>query len=303
MKNIHNPNQKINPFAPAKGLAKTQTLRDVADFRVAADRKGYGVMELRTGDKACKVPNWQKGAAKPRDLERPHPYFLNTGILCAGLRIVDIDCDDPNIVSAIEDLTLRFLGDAPCRSRANSTRKAFLYRAFRGEPRKRSVTSNSLVNLDGKPSKVEVLGAGQFVHAHGIHPSGAPLVWQEGSPAETPLEELSSIEEVHVGAFLKAVAALIDAEAPPRGRGVMNGKGNTIDPFGLNGGMAPGGPVSIQRLEIMLDQIGAHPSRPFHDYDEWVRLLCLPVAGMIRRGQVDRDQAVALIKRLSEKHG
>ncbi len=276
---------------------------EVSRFRLNADRNGFGVMELRTGDKACTVPNWQKGAAKPRDLERPHPYFLNTGILCAGLRIVDIDCDDPNIVSAIEDLTRRFLGDAPCRSRANSARKAFLYRAFRGEPRKRSVTSNSLVNLDGKPSKVEVLGAGQFVHVHGIHPSGTPLIWQEGSPAETPLGALSDVEEVHVRAFLKAVAALIDAEAPPRGRGVMNGKGNTIDPFGLNGGIAPGGPVSIARLENLLDQIGSHPSRPFAVYDTWVQVCCLPIAGMIRRSQIDRDDGVALMKRISERHG
>lgn len=276
---------------------------DAGRFRFAAGNNGYDLLEIANGEKACKVKGWPTGAAKPRNFSNPRPGYLNTGILCAGLRVVDIDCDDPALVEKLEKLARSCLGNAPLRFRENSPRVAMLYRAAEGAPRKRSVASRSLFNLDGKPSKVEILGAGQFVLAHGVHPSRALLEWEGGSPADTPLAHLPAVTESQIDAFLKTVATLIEAEAPPRGHAVMNGTGSTIDPFGLNGGMTPGSPVSIRRLEIMLDQIGSHASRPFHYYDDWIRLLCLPVAGMIRRGQIDREEAIALIKRVSQKHG
>lgn len=275
---------------------------DAILFRVAADIHGYNIIEIRTGEKACKVKEWQRRAAKPLDVNRPRPGYLNTGILCAGLRVPDIDCDHPDLVEKLEEAARCCLGHAPLRFRDNSPRVAMMYRAAEGEPRKRVVTSRSFVNLDGKPVKVEVLGAGQFVLAHGIHPSGARLEWEGGSPADTPIEDLPPVSEAQITDFLKAAAQLIDAEDPPPVQ-KLSASPLLSDPLGLGGVLVAGGPVSVVRLECMLDQIGAHPSRPFHDYDSWVRELCLPVAGMIRRGQIGRDEGVALIKRVSERHG
>lgn len=275
---------------------------DAILFRVAADIHGYNIIELRTGEKACKVKEWQRSAAKPLDMNRPRPGYLNTGILCAGLRVLDFDCDHPALVEKLETLARRYLGDAPLRFRDNSPRVAMLYRAAEGEPRKRAITSRSLVNLDGKPVKVEILGAGQFLLADGIHPSGARLEWEGGSPADTPIEDLPTVSEAQITDFLKAAAQLIDAgDQPPVQK--LSASSMVCDPFGLGGPLVPGGPVSVARLECMLNQIGAHPSRPFHGYDSWVLKLCLPVAGMIRRGQIGSDEGVALIKRVSERHG
>lgn len=275
---------------------------DAVRFRIAADSHGYNIMELPTGEKACRVKGWQNGAAKPRDMTRPRAGYLNTGFLCAGLRVVDIDCDHPVLVEKLEELARRCLRDAPLRFRDNSPRVAMLYRAAEGEPRKRAITSRSLVNLDGKPVKVEILGAGQFLLANGIHPSGARLEWEGGSPADMTIEDLPTVSEAQITDFLKAAAQLIDAgDAPPVQK--LSASPVVFDPFGLGGPPVPGGPVSIARLECMLDQIGSHPSRPFHDYDSWVLQLCLPVAGMIRRGQIGRNEGIALIKRLSQRHG
>ena len=44
----------------------------------------------------------------------PDGRALNTGILCDGLRAIDIDVDDPAIADRVDRLTVERLGPAPC---------------------------------------------------------------------------------------------------------------------------------------------------------------------------------------------
>jgi hypothetical protein len=104
---------------------------------------------------------------------------LNTGILCEGLRIVDVDVDDAAKAAEIERLAQQYLPPgALIRRRSNSPRFALVYRAAEGAPRKRKI------GIGGRA--VEVLGAGQQLVVHGVHSTGVLIEWDNGrSPATT----------------------------------------------------------------------------------------------------------------------
>jgi putative DNA primase/helicase len=151
---------------------------------------------------------WQIKARQPIPFCVTHPsvpHAENTGILCDGLRAIDIDVDDPDRAGRVKSLAIQMLGDAPMRYRANSPRVLLVYRAASGEPEKKA--------LAGSHGKVEVLGRGQQFAAYGTHETGAALEWQ-GGLVHNPLETLPAITETAVAAFLAAAAPMIGADAP-----------------------------------------------------------------------------------------
>lgn len=164
---------------------------------------------------------WQERARQdpPEAAElRADPLALNTGILCDGLRAVDVDVDDPARAHAVRDLAARMLGHTITRTRENSARALLLYQAAEGAPPKRTVA--------GTFGKVEVLGCGNQFVAFGLHPSGADLVWSDGAPDDTPFDTLPAVDEATVGTFLAAAGALIGAEvqaARQTGGGLFQG--------------------------------------------------------------------------------
>ena len=140
------------------------------------------------------------------------PDALNTGILCDGLRAVDVDIEDHAMAQKVRTLLNTLIGRTIIRTRANSAKFLALYRAAKGEPPKRT--------LAAAQGKVEVLGHGQQFVAFGWHPSGAELEWLDGSPHDLPRQELRSVTEAKIEAFLAACKGLLGegAVARPGGR-------------------------------------------------------------------------------------
>ncbi len=131
----------------------------------------------------------------------PDGDALETGILCDGLRALDLDIDDPPTVATLRALAVQMFGDTLVRHRYNSPRILMPYRAAMGTPGKRS--------LAGTKGKIEVLGEGNQFAAAERHPSGAVLRWTPENPATTPLHTVPAITEVQLDAFLAEAAPLI----------------------------------------------------------------------------------------------
>lgn len=159
---------------------------------------GKAPMGERWGDEARADP--------PAGTKPAHPAALNSGILCDGLRAIDIDIDNPTIAASIKARALDMFGEAPMRYRQNSPRVLLLYRAAEGEPPKRSIA--------GDMGKVEVLGRGQQFVAFGVHPSGADLHWMPEAPGDVDLASLTALTEAQIDAFLAAVAPSVGAKVP-----------------------------------------------------------------------------------------
>ena len=106
----------------------------VRDFRQRLN--GYRAVRVRTSSKQPLGLNWQFGETTERLLDVGCDA-LNTGILAAGLRCIDVDVDNPPIASAIKAKILAHFPGAIIRVRANSSRFAVVVRAAEGEPGKR----------------------------------------------------------------------------------------------------------------------------------------------------------------------
>ncbi len=157
--------------------------------------------------KAPKGDAWQDRARRnPPDaaIREPDPEALNTGIMCDGLRAIDLDVDNLTLVHALRRLATQTLGETITRTRDNSGRALMLYRAATGEPLKRV--------MSGRLGKVEVLGRGQQFVAFGVHPSGAALRWLPESPSTFAADSLPAVTEDQVGDFLQQAADIIGGE-------------------------------------------------------------------------------------------
>jgi hypothetical protein len=134
---------------------------------------------------------------------------LNTGILCDGLRAIDIDVDDADVAAQLDRLAGAMLGVAPKRVRANSGRCLRVYRAFEGEPSKRV-----LKGAGGE--KVEVLGKGQQFVGFWTHPSGSRLEWAgDILGLDVQRDGLTAVTEDQISTFLDAAEELLGSPPSP----------------------------------------------------------------------------------------
>lgn len=168
---------------------------------------GGGPIDERSRGKKPWGTAWQEAARRdPPDasVATPRRNALNTGLLCDGLRVVDVDVDDPTLAAKVKALAVTMLGETIMRTRANSGRCALVYRAAEGQPGKRDVK--------GTFGKVEVLGFGEQLHAFGPHYTGAALHWHPEAPGNVITDSLPAVTETTVGAFLAAAGAIIGAD-------------------------------------------------------------------------------------------
>lgn len=168
----------------------------------------YGVFaQVSSPGKQPMGAGWQNAArANPPACTRvpASPAATNTGILCDGFRVIDIDIADHARASEVEAVASDLFGQSPVRFRQNSGKRALLYRASEGEPSKRFIS--------GTHGKVEILGRGQQFVAFGTHDTGAELEWRGGSPGEVSAGDLSPITEDEVTQFLDAIRSIVGAE-------------------------------------------------------------------------------------------
>ncbi len=191
-------------------------VEDVWEVRRQLWKSGYWPLAVYGPKEKVNAPGkqpvgkgWQerpKGAEPSAVTHPPMENALNTGILCNGLRAIDIDIDCLETAEKVTVLTRSILGGAPVRYRTDSPRRLMLFRAATGEPRK--------LLISGLRGKVEILGRGQQFVAFGIHPNGSPYEWGPKEFATYDYNLLNQVSEETVVEFLKAVAAAIEAPVP-----------------------------------------------------------------------------------------
>lgn len=190
------------------------TIAQVAAIRSQLWDAGFRPVPVLTDDKAPAGRDWPNRARQdPPECLRfdPVPHACNTGILCDGLRAIDIDVDDATVANRCRAVIVHRFGEAPIRTRRNSPRCLVLYRAASGTPAK--------TVLAGKLGKIEVLGKGQQFVAFGRHPSGADLEWFPEPPGQETVDALVAVSEDDLFALFADLAPLIEADPPKRTNG------------------------------------------------------------------------------------
>jgi hypothetical protein len=234
------PQASLADDEPVLDLGIEDNIILVRELREDLWRRGYRPIAVYGPDsgveKAGKRPkglDWLDRARRdPPDAVQvePEASALNTGILCDGLIAIDIDVDDPVVAVKVRTIIVDMLGNAPCRTRSNSPRSLFLFRASVGEPESTRIqSSNGLVELLGRNK--------QFV-AYGTHPTGAALEWENVGPADIDRDELPAVTEEQITALLDAlrgvlgVAGTVEAK-PPATVHIASLLGQAADPLDI----------------------------------------------------------------------
>ncbi len=203
-------------------MTDTAPIAAIAEFRSQLWKCGYRPVAVYSNDKRPVGNGWHERAQQdPPEAASATPEMsaLNTGIICGGLRAVDIDVDDEVIAGEIHALCIALLGGAPVRFRSDSPRRLLLYRATEGKPPKRAAK--------GKYGKVEILGSGQQCVVAGIHPNGATFQWNPSdSLTAYHRDSLNSVSEKVIDTFLEAISTLLEPDVPAK-QAVPSGQYNT----------------------------------------------------------------------------
>ena len=150
---LHRGRGVMTSLAPARRRAHLEVEPSEApegnatEVRVLMHLRGYRPMRIKNGYKHPMDKDWPPNARRDPPLCVTEPLsfdHLSTGMLCDGLRVVDVDIEDQARADQVVVLAEKMLGPAPMRFRANSHRAALLYRAAEGEPRKASIVGRDL---------------------------------------------------------------------------------------------------------------------------------------------------------------
>lgn len=146
---------------------------------------GYSFIPVLPDSKATQLPKWSRFCNSITDSDtserwlREFPHY-GVGIVCGPVSVVgiDIDCIESEKASAIKALVTRHVGETIVRV-GQAPKMLLPYRVDGETIRKRKI------------GKVDILGAGSYFVAFGVHPSTSrPYQWIDGSPLDTPLADL-----------------------------------------------------------------------------------------------------------------
>jgi hypothetical protein len=226
----------------------------IRELRAALWRNGYRPVAINRDTKFPYQKQWQIKARRdpPHACINVTDYMPGTGLLCDGLRAVDVDLDDPLLAATMHAYITDNFGAVPYRYREGSPRRVWLFRADDGEPRKAYV-----VNEHTK-ARLEVLGKGNQVFAFGIHPESGQLLEWSVSPTLIVRDDLPVLTEEQVSDLLDFAANLIGATR--KQHRVSNEPMPMRD---LTGDEWPSGDI-----RSALNAIPNHRA----DYDRWVKI-------------------------------
>ena len=177
---------------------------------------GYSVIPVTPHSKIPSISSWQKHPLSSVNecLERPEDEGV--GILCGfgDNPVVGLDCDidgDAELSALVRSRFNEILGFEDVNPIRHGKRPKFLILG-RIEPEERfsKFSSVKFSRDDGKTAaQIEVLGAGHFFVAYGIHPdTGKPYEWEDNLlgefPEDIPIAELPIFSVAKLRECLKA---------------------------------------------------------------------------------------------------
>jgi AAA domain/Bifunctional DNA primase/polymerase, N-terminal len=179
------------------------------ELRLALKAKGYSSIPLM--GKRPTLAEWQtKADATEEEMRRWSGP--NTGLLTEFTPAFDIDITHPEAADAVEGAVRDWFdgrGIVPVRF-GNAPKRAMLLRTAKPFPK----IVAPFTDPAGNKHKIEVLGAGQQLAVHGIHPDAkVPWTWHSGTPwSEVPHSDLPEVDENEMRELLRFVSDLLVQE-------------------------------------------------------------------------------------------
>ena len=174
---------------------------------------GYEPIPLASGKKHPIVKDWNNQDLCNPEVTKHHIETYSAagvGLRCGSLVAIDIDVKDPAASHAIRELAIEHFGETPLIRFGNRPKQALLYQRKGPAHPKKATAALSLHNMK---AQVEVLADGNQMVAFNTHPdTGQPYEWEDESPLDIPLEDLTEVSEADIDAFLSAAEQLLISE-------------------------------------------------------------------------------------------
>jgi hypothetical protein len=188
-------------------------MEDMTEVRQAMYQRGFPVIPV--SGKRPPMEKWTELRANCDAIAlwpNLYPFARNTGLLCKNFPTIDVDLMSPEPSEAIERLVhARFEDHGMLSARVGLwPKRAFLFitdRPFRKLTLK-------LIAPNGKGEKIEILGDGEQVVVHGVHPdTKKPYAWSAGTPwKDICAKDLPYLDEPMAREFLRDAAELLTTE-------------------------------------------------------------------------------------------
>jgi hypothetical protein len=170
-----------------------------------------GYLPIPVNGKAPPIQGWSDIQATDALIDRwadQYASATNTGIITANTPAIDIDVLDPAVADEVHRLVKQMIGTSAVRT-GLAPKRALLFRT--DTPfKKRDATYTS---PDGLTHKVEILGWGQQIVVHGIHPTTRePYTWHGGEPGpDLKRDALPLLTAEKAKEFIAAAAQCMNA--------------------------------------------------------------------------------------------
>jgi hypothetical protein len=180
-----------------------------------------GYLPIPVNGKAPAIQGWSDIRATGPLIDRwadQYPSATNTGIITADTPAIDIDVLDSAVADELHRMVEQTIGTSAVRT-GLVPKRALLFRT--DTPFKKM--DATFTSSDGRTHKVEILGWGQQIVVHGIHPTTQePYTWRGGEPGP---ELLPLLTEEKAKEFIAAAAQCMSARGwTPKTK--LNGSGN-----------------------------------------------------------------------------
>jgi Bifunctional DNA primase/polymerase, N-terminal len=176
-----------------------------------------GYLPIPVNGKAPAIQGWSDIQATDALIDRwadQYASAINTGTITADTPAIDIDVLDSAVADELHCMVEQMIGTSAVRT-GLAPKRALLFRT--DTPFKK--LDATYTSLDGRTHKVEILGWGQQIVVHGIHPTTREAyTWYGGEPGpELKHDALPLLTEEKAKEFIAAAAqcmrrARLDAE-------------------------------------------------------------------------------------------
>ena len=243
------------------------SIEQATQTRIALVKAGFCPLPFACKEKRQVIRNWQRLAGSIDEAciigwQEKYPNATGTGVLAGHLIVVDVDVTKPELIEPIKAAIQKIIGDNPPERIGSPPKTAFFFQSENPMRKKVSKRYGSELVQD---QQLEVLGQGQCVVTHNIHPATNQLyLWPNIDLVNCTLEGLPKINQSQVNEIISAAEQIMSSA------GLVSKQDITTRDKIVFSTMKRSGydEISTEQMRDILKHI------PNHDrhYDDWTKV-------------------------------
>ena len=243
------------------------SLGKATDTRLRLSKLGYRPIPFKEREKRPAIKGWTELPDVMNEKyiyswEVTCPSATGTGIVTGDVVVLDIDISCPKLTGELKTEIKKEFGLLPPERIGNSPKTAFFFRSE--QPMKKRVSKKFGTEFV-QDQQVEVLGGGQCVVTHNIHPSTGELyTWPDGDLVNFPRKDLPLITPFQVDQLISKAEIIMSSAGLVSKQDLVERERTVFTTMKSHGYDE----ISSELMSEMMDYIPNNDC----DYDDWIRI-------------------------------